>query len=653
LTENNASKNDYGIRLWNSSDNTLTENNASDNWYGIYLHSSSNNTLASNAMSGNNYNFDVSGDSLSHYIQKIDTGNIVDGKPIYYWVDQRDKQIPGDAGFVGVANSTNITVRDLTLTKNHAGVLFAYTENSRIENVTASDNRCGICLRSSSNNILSDNKAAKNYYGIRLWNSSDNTLTENNASKNWWCGIRLDHSSNNLLTNNTASNNRYGIRLWNSSDNTLTENNASENWYGDGIYLYFSGNNALTENNASKNDCGICLWYSNNNTLTDNIASNNDYRGIRLLYSGNNTLASNTISGNEYNFDVTGDSLSHYIQKIDTGNIVDGKPIYYWVDQRDKQIPGDAGFVGVVNSTNITVRDLTLTKNHEGVLFAYTENSRIENVTASDNGEGIYLRSSNKNTLTGNTASDNQCGIYLRSSNKNTFTGNTASDNCCGIYLRYSGNNTLASNTASDNDHGIGMYSSGNNTLYHNNLINSRWRNAYDTGTNQWDSGAEGNYYSNYNGADPDGDGISNTPYQIPGGASIDHFPLMQPWTATGAEWHVYPGAGTPIQTAIDGAEPGDTIYVHAGEYCENVGVGKRLTLIGDGADVVTVRAADAGGHVFEVTADWIYISGFAVTRTTRPWSAAGIYLGSDVDHCNISDNDASNNTCGIWLEDS
>ena len=30
--------------------------------------------------------------------------------------------------------------------------------------------------------------------------------------------------------------------------------------------------------------------------------------------------------------------------------------------------------------------------------------------------------------------------------------------------------------------------------------------------------------------------------------------------TATGAEWHVYPGAGTPIQTTIDGAGAGDMI---------------------------------------------------------------------------------------------
>ena len=51
-----------------------------------------------------------------------------------------------------------------------------------------------------------------------------------------------------------------------------------------------------------------------------------------------------------------------------------------------------------------------------------------------------------------------------------------------------------------------------------------------------------------------------------------------------GAELHVYPGAGTPIQDAIDGAGAGDTIYVHEGTYVENVDVWKRVTLAGTDA---------------------------------------------------------------------
>ena len=123
---------------------------------------------------------------------------------------------------------------------------------------------------------------------------------------------------------------------------------------------------------------------------------------------------------------------------------------------------------------------------------------------------------------------------------------------------------------------------------------------------------------------------------------------LVGAGAAAGVELHVYPGAGTPIQDAIDGAGVGDTIYVHEGEYCENVDVWKRVTLVGDGADVVTVRAASCGDHVFDVTMDWVNILGFTVTGATSSFRE-GIHLDS-VNCCNISNNNASNNNGGIGL---
>jgi len=98
---------------------------------------------------------------------------------------------------------------------------------------------------------------------------------------------------------------------------------------------------------------------------------------------------------------------------------------------------------------------------------------------------------------------------------------------------RPTGNCWLISNTASNNGGGIvTYYSSNNNTIYHNNCINNTNHNARDTGTNTWDSGSEGNYYSDYTGTDPDGDGIGETSYDIPGGESVDRYPLMQPWNS-------------------------------------------------------------------------------------------------------------------------
>jgi parallel beta-helix repeat protein len=92
------------------------------------------------------------------------------------------------------------------------------------------------------------------------------------------------------------------------------------------------------------------------------------------------------------------------------------------------------------------------------------------------------------------------------------------------------------SNTVNSNNwYSIRIVFSSENTLHHNNLINNTNYNAYDKSqnccTNQWDSGSAGNYYSDYTGIDNNTDGIGDAHHPIPGGVSIDRFPLMQPWT--------------------------------------------------------------------------------------------------------------------------
>ncbi|MHC1575104.1 MAG: hypothetical protein ACXQTY_04805 [Candidatus Methanogasteraceae archaeon] len=103
------------------------------------------------------------------------------------------------------------------------------------------------------------------------------------------------------------------------------------------------------------------------------------------------------------------------------------------------------------------------------------------------------------------------------------------------------------------------------------------------------------------------------------------------------------------IQEGVDDADDGDTVVVYAGEYVENVRVGKSITLRGEGADVVSVTAKVMGDHVFEVTADYVNIIGFMVTGATGE-ECAGIYLGS-VDRCHISNNNVYSSWDGIWMD--
>ncbi|MFZ3382604.1 MAG: NosD domain-containing protein [Candidatus Methanoperedens sp.] len=107
----------------------------------------------------------------------------------------------------------------------------------------------------------------------------------------------------------------------------------------------------------------------------------------------------------------------------------------------------------------------------------------------------------------------------------------------------------------------------------------------------------------------------------------------------------------TRIQDAINASSNGDTITVAAGTYNENVKVNKSVSLVGAGADVTIVQAANSINHVFNVTANTVNITGFKVTGTIGS-GKAGLYFNG-INYANISNNNISKNSYGLRLESS
>ncbi|MCK5040537.1 MAG: right-handed parallel beta-helix repeat-containing protein [Candidatus Aenigmarchaeota archaeon] len=166
---------------------------------------------------------------------------------------------------------------------------------------------------------------------------------------------------------------------------------------------------------------------------------------------------------------------------------------------------------------NCTIRDWT-----HGIKY-YNANSGhiLNNKIYSNTGKGIFLGKSSHNKIAYNEIYDNEYGLRLEAS---------------------SNNNNINDNTITLNDNGLSITPSCDNpNLIYNNYFSGNTINAEDGGDTFWNTGTiqpgpnivggqniSGNYFSDYNGTDNNGDGFGDTPYNITGtGNNQDNYPLM------------------------------------------------------------------------------------------------------------------------------
>lgn len=399
----------------------------------------------------------------------------------------------------------NVTIKNCVISNFYYGIYLAHSANNKLLNNHISNNNLnGIKLRASSGNTINGNTVNSSKYGINLGQGFDphaNPIPSNN----------------NIIINNTINSNQYnGIFLSNSSNNTITNNAILNNGYG--IRLDASSDNNLAENIVSLNNEGISFLHSTDNTLTNNKINSNKGSGIFFSHSSsNNTLRNNTISENQYNLGFYwNDAPEAFVQDIDSSNTINGKPIYYLVNEEDKEISGEAGFIGLVNSSGITVKNLTLNNNWSGVLLVSTENSKIENIHASNNYHGIYLINSLNNNFINNNVSNNESALHLRSSSNNIFNGNTVrSNNSCAIYLSYASDNIFYHNNFIDN---LLIYPSCFLSQVHYSTppqIKNIFDNGYPVGGNYWSDYTGVDEKNGFNQDQAGSDGIGDSPYGI------------------------------------------------------------------------------------------------------------------------------------------
>jgi parallel beta-helix repeat protein len=286
-----------------------------------------------------------------------------------------------------------------------------------------------------------------------------------------------------------------------------------------GIFADHTNYHLIENNIVQNNNEGIHLYGSLNNTLSDNLITKNIY-GFDIDKSYGNTLRRNEINDNVvYNvyFNLWGSIYGEYfLQDIDASNKVDGKPIYWWTYQYDRQVPKDAGLVVLFSTNDIVIKDLDLTKNNHGIVLLFAHTTIIENVTVHECETGIALHVSHFCSIRGNKIVNNGCGIILEQSQSNNVERNKIENN---------GNSVI-------------IWGSEGNRIFHNNLY--QVYNGEVEPRNAWDDGypSGGNYWIGYTGTDSNhgtyqnetgSDGIGDTPYIIDSNHQ-DKYPLMSPY---------------------------------------------------------------------------------------------------------------------------
>ena len=292
----------------------------------------------------------------------------------------------------------------------------------------------------------------------------------------------------------------------------------------------------------------------------------------------NNVLKGNKLNNNPVNFEIDPKLRvdfynSNFANDVDSSNIIEGKPIIYWLNKQDQTVPEDAAFVVLVNCKNIIVENLHLSKNPVEIILVSTVNSKVTNNSVEAPDYVIFVHNSSGNTIANNFVLNGGIGIFLHSSFQNELIGNSVTEATSGITLEFSKENIIDGNIIFGGYVGIRLDDSNSNIVRKNVVKNcemvalSFWRNTSQNlfylnsifnntknvepyreigpvfQFNIWDNGTIGNYWGDYVGTDDNEDGIGDSPYVIPGVkwdndaggdvsfiAGYDNYPLTEPY---------------------------------------------------------------------------------------------------------------------------
>jgi parallel beta-helix repeat protein len=549
------------------------------------------------------------------------------------------------SGTVGVdiSNRNNVTIKNLHIGKSFdSGISVKSSSGITIQDNFITDVSRGISIEQSSSNTISGNRLSRIFDGIYLSSCSNNVVTQNSITDLMQNGIALERSSsNNVISKNTIVGQTSrgwspseGIQMVSATNNTL-EGNTISSMFMAGIRMQGSPRNKIASNVIDNGGfTGLSMeWASDGNAVTGNIVENcraeSGGNGVLLESSTSNVFGGNSLRNNTVNLYISGVSPTDWVQDLDSSNTVEGKRFYFWVNQKDRVVPAGAGYIVLVNCNNVTVRDDAFGRG-QGIELAYSSNCTVTHNTIAD-GCKFHLYSSSANTISLNAISGTDRGLFLEySCNGNVISNNSLTGNNQAVGFYSCSGNTLMFNTFANNKDALYFSSASNNTIYENNFQSNTHQfddvgigGEYGTtqsmkaskgsvgivktlaadvttvnfmgppalSSNFWDNGARGNFWSDYNGTDANGDGVGDTAFYLYGN-NQDSYPLMNPISVSGAPSAPIPSGQPPENTTAtvpSGTPDGARDSSSSGDA---VGQGILIGYVGAGVAAVVAIAA-------------------------------------------------------------
>ena len=249
---------------------------------------------------------------------------------------------------------------------------------------------------------------------------------------------------------------------------------------------------------------------SNTYFLTTDIAGNITVQKSNIVLDGNGYKADSVAIGLDITTGISNVTVKNFI--------IDGTSGFTYN-------PGHFNFFGILlyNGSNVLLTNNSIINtNHLGVYVSTV---------------GINIVGGGSNKVIGNNVENNSDGLSFSDTQDNVVTENNVTANH-GWLLEFTW--------------GISFFDASNNLIFNNNFNDNydQYHGNYaqvgsEDSINLWDDGKMGNYWSDYNGTDANGDGIGDTPYEVDS-KNTDHYPLIKPSNIS-----VYLQKTTPPKTAL------------------------------------------------------------------------------------------------------